>query len=344
VAVATQTHDAQAAALGTAFLIALNRLGAQTVRDSLASWVEDVPVVGAARAQARWLSRAVRAVMRRRGAAARLALAYYRLLRALRTGSTVGPDAGSTTLGELRQDFISLARGIPSRVRDAAGLTDEGLSDRTPVRIERLPGFGEADERLERAAEAEIRELLNNLGLRNLQKKIQEIDPEKPATKVDEERDLAHRQAGARQAAASERVAMNGARSTVWDLAQRDRRVLGYIRVSLTGTPCDWCAMLISRGFVPKSSRYRTQESAGPTREQLESGEYGDGDKYHDNCHCYAEPVYSPGQLEDDKYALNRKYAQLWPQVTRGLSGKAARQAWRRWFYQNEKKAAKAAT
>jgi hypothetical protein len=76
--------------------------------------------------------------------------------------------------------------------------------------------------------------------------------------------------------------------------------------------------MLISRGPVYKSSR---------------SAEYADGDKYHDNCHCYAEPIFSRDQYAGSSlYALNRQYAGLWPTVTKGLSGKAALSAWRRFI------------
>jgi hypothetical protein len=80
--------------------------------------------------------------------------------------------------------------------------------------------------------------------------------------------------------------------------------------------------MLISRGPV-----YRSQNSA----------EFADGDKYHDNCHCYAEPVFTREQYSGSAtYELNRRYEELWPKVTRGLSGKAAVSAWRRFIRQEQ--------
>jgi hypothetical protein len=122
---------------------------------------------------------------------------------------------------------------------------------------------------------------------------------------------------------------MDGARGQVWSLAQRDPRVIGYVRLSRSGTPCGWCAMLISRGPVYKSQR---------------TAEYADGDKYHDNCHCYAEPVYGREQYGDSAlYALNRRYEQLWPQVTKGLRGKAALSAWRRFIRQEQASSARVA-
>jgi hypothetical protein len=87
--------------------------------------------------------------------------------------------------------------------------------------------------------------------------------------------------------------------------------------------------MLISRGPV-----YRSQSSA----------EFADGDKYHDNCHCYAEPVFTREQYNGSAtYELNRRYEELWPKVTRGLSGKAAVSAWRRFIRQEQQAAAQEA-
>lgn len=359
-ALASQTQGQRAAeadAVTTAFIIALNQIGAGAIRDALAAWHSEVPVAGAPGAQARWLGRAARRVMQQRRQAALLAIAYYRLVRALRTGETVGPDKGATTLGQLRADFNKLTLGIPPAVRKRAGLTaavagggtqsaTESLSeadrkrytqpqkdpetrgDADVIKVDRLPGWKTGDARLERGAEAEIREALANLGAGTLRRKTQDIKDDTPAKEADRARKEAHRLAGIRQAASSERVAMNGARSKVWDLADRDKRVLGYIRVSLTGTPCDFCAMLISRGPVYSSA---------------EKARFDEGDLYHDNCKCSVEPVFSQGQYESDLYALNREYSELWPKVTKGLHGEAARQAWRRYFYTTRKAAQAAA-
>ncbi|MCD2462450.1 hypothetical protein MBT42_02640 [Streptomyces sp. MBT42] len=197
------------------------------------------------------------------------------------------------------------------------------------ILVEELDGLRADEERIEREAEEELRTVLEALGPNNLSKKVDQLDGGRPADEVDELRDEAHRQAGAQQAAAAERIAMNGGRSTVWNHASRDRRALGYIRLSRSGTPCGWCAMLISRGPV-----YRSESSA----------EYSDGDKYHDNCHCYAEPVFSREQYSSSSaYELNRRYEELWPKVTRGLSGKAAVAAWRRFIRQEQKAAAQEA-
>jgi len=79
--------------------------------------------------------------------------------------------------------------------------------------------------------------------------------------------------------------------------------------------------MLISRGAVYKSAT---------------SAEFANGDKYHDNCHCVAEPIFTSDQAASGRYSLNRAYGTLWPQVTAGLSGKAALRAWRRFIRQQQ--------
>ncbi|MCY0933637.1 hypothetical protein [Streptomyces sp. H34-S4] len=346
-------HQAEAERAAIALQAALTQIGAGTIVDAMALW-EDVPVTSRASTATSWLRRAITMVMSRRRMSRDLARAYYRLARALRTGTTVAdpyhPEPTYITLDVLRREFADLAgttespqegpasepeTNTPSPSSEAAtsepGEASEESEDEEADRIlvEELEGLREEEERIEREAEQELRRHLEALGPNNLQKKVDKIDGGRTADEVDKLREEAHRQAGARQAAAAERIAMNGGRSTVWNHTQRDRRALGYIRLSRSGTPCGWCAMLISRGPVYRSSR---------------SAEYADGDKYHDNCHCYAEPVFSREQYNSSSaYELNRRYEELWPKVTRGLSGKAAVSAWRRFIRQEQKAAAQEA-
>ncbi|AUG87193.1 head maturation protease [Streptomyces phage Omar] len=353
-------RQAEADRAAVAFQVALTQIGAATVTEALALW-EDVPVTARASTASSWLRRAITLVMGRRRQSRDLARAYYRLVRALRTGSTVAdpyhPEPRYVTVTDLREEFNALVRGAerpqegrtdgaPAQPSDSAssaatgqaGEADEAVltdpdaeheAELDRILVEEIEGLREAEERIEREAEQELRTVLEALGPNNLQKKVDKIDGARSADEVDPLREEAKRQAGAQQAAAAERVAMNGGRSTVWNHMQRDRRVLGYIRLSRSGTPCGWCAMLISRGPV-----YRSQNSA----------EFADGDKYHDNCHCYAEPVYTREQYASSaNYELNRRYEELWPKVTRGLSGKAAVSAWRRFIRQEQKAAAQEA-
>jgi hypothetical protein len=358
--VTTAARQAEADRAAIAFQTALTQIGAGTVQEALTLW-EDVPATARASTAASWLRRAITLVMGRRRQSRDLARAYYRLVRALRTGSTVAdpyhPEPRYVTVTTLREEFNDLVRGSerPQEGRasgassnssdsassaatgqageaDEAALTDpdaEHEAELDRILVEEIEGLREAEERIEREAEQELRTVLEALGPNNLQKKVDVIDGARSADEVDGLRDEAHRQAGAQQAAAAERVAMNGGRSAIWNHMQRDRRVLGYIRLSRTGTPCGWCAMLISRGPV-----YRSQNSA----------EFADGDKYHDNCHCYAEPVFTREQYNSSAtYELNRRYEELWPKVTRGLSGKAAVSAWRRFIRQEQQAAAQEA-
>lgn len=70
------------------------------------------------------------------------------------------------------------------------------------------------------------------------------------------------------------RQAMMGGRLTVAATAGRDRKAVGWRRVT-DGNPCAFCAMLASRGPV-----YRDAAAA-------------DGLMYHAHCGCSAEPAYS---------------------------------------------------
>ena len=319
-----------------AFQTAMAQIGVTTIQDALRLW-QGVPPVRAPAVSAAWLRRAVHLVMTRRSRSRDLAMAYYRLVRALRTGRTVAdprrPEPAYVTLAMLRREFAALAAPTAAASGRAASDSSAAVAGGAPaaaaandddederILVEEIEALDREQARLEQAAEDEARIALEELGTANLDRKLADLDTTAPAATVDELRDDAHHHAGTRQAATAERLTMNGARSIVWTLAERDRRVLGYARMSRTGTPCGWCAMLISRGPVYKSAR---------------TAAYADGDTYHDNCHCYAEPVFTGEQFTGSaRYTLNREYGALWPQVTKGLSGKAALSAWRRFIRQ----------
>ncbi|MFC4089348.1 hypothetical protein [Micromonospora sp. GCM10011541] len=352
-----EQRAAEADKTSVAYQVALTQIGAATIEDAIKIWA-GVPPTATAATAGRWLSEAVRLVMTRRGQARALAMAYYRLVRALRTGRTIAdprePAPRYVTLAMLRDEFAELAgepaqkpqeggeRSTPSTTTDApstgaddaqGGQDDSFNEDRIPV--EKVDGNSAAEEnRLARLAEQEARIVLEALGPKNLEDKVSQLDTDAPAKEVDAARQDAHKAAGSRQASAAERIAMDGGRGTVWNYAARDKRVIGYVRVSQTGTPCGWCAMLISRGLVRKGDLYKSKASA----------EYSDGDKYHDNCHCVAEPVYSDTQFNSPLYDLNRKYAKEWPTVTKGLSGKAALSAWRRFIRLEQERLAQEAS
>lgn len=349
-----------------AFHIALTQIGVGTLEEAIDLW-GDVNPEKAAPTASRWLSRAISLVLSRRRMSRDLVFAYYRLARALRTGTTIAdpydPLKNNPTLNDLRREFASMVDDVqimsaPARqeqakraeqrvetVRQAGApeepeapeadepvdTEDDDADELDRLLAEEIEGLRELEDELERAAEEEARIALEALGPKSLAKRMA-ADPKNA--------EEAHRKAGARQASAAERIVLNGARATQWGIAGRDRRVIGYARVSRTGTPCGFCAMLISRGFTPKSGLYRSQRTAGGIN--LGYGDsYDDGDLYHDNCHCYAEPIFEEQQMESDQFALNRLYAQQWPTVTKGLGGKDALNAWRR-FINSQRKAPEA--
>ncbi|GGK13171.1 hypothetical protein GCM10010124_02160 [Pilimelia terevasa] len=350
----TSARQQEADRASIAFHLALTRIGAKTIADALRLWT-NVPPTRTAAVSATWLRQAIHLVMTRRARARDLAMAYYRLARALRTGRTVAdprrPEPRYVTLDMLRREFNALS-GKPAapepndnedQDQDQDQEEDEGGRDdaNTAIEIEEGGEDAEADRILveeiaaldrrererERAAEAEAKTALEQLGTGNLDRKLGKTDTSASGDDVDAARDQAHRKAGTRQAATAERIVLDGGRGQLWTLTETDRRVIGYARVSRSGTPCGWCAMLISRGAV-----YRSRRSAT----------HADGDRYHDNCHCYAEPLYSRQQMGSDLFDLNRQYAADWPRVTRGLSGARALSAWRRHIRQQQRRAQEA--
>lgn len=84
----------------------------------------------------------------------------------------------------------------------------------------------------------------------------------------------AHSAAFTKYAGIVRRQTMMGGRLTIARTTGRDRRAIGWRRVT-DGNPCAFCAMLASRGPV-----YRDAASA-------------DGLQYHAHCGCSAEPEYS---------------------------------------------------
>jgi hypothetical protein len=342
--VTTRAREREAEQASIAYHAALSQLGVDTVAEAIALWQHVPPTQRAATAE-RWLNAAVRIILGRRTQSVHLARAYYRLSRALLTGTTVAdpfrPDPPNVTLSMLRQQFAELAGPTTAGLENAPQRGAQPREKRsTPARpdddelivVEELARLREQELEAERAAEEEIRTVLDALGPKNLEGQVKKIDDSLPANEVDKLRQQAHDKAGARQAAAAARIAMNGARSTSWIMQESDKRAIGWVRISTTGTPCGWCAMLISRGAV-----YRSARSA--------SVSYDDGDKYHDNCKCIAIPVFDRDWFDKSPlFDLNRKYAELWPQVTRGLGGQSALSAWRRFIRMQQAGAKRAAT
>lgn len=101
---------------------------------------------------------------------------------------------------------------------------------------------------------------------------------------------------------------LDGGRDTIVTGVKRDRRALGWQRVT-DGNPCYFCAMLASRGPVYHKNSFRKE--------------------VHSKCGCTLEPVYGS---ETNWAGEAQRYNDLWYQSTKGLTGKPAEKAWRHAF------------
>lgn len=312
---------------------ALNQLANQTIIDSRELWTE-VPASRQAENSVTWLRAAIKLVMTRRAVAQELAMSYYRLVRALRTGATIhdpGRDEdGTVSLEGLRDEFEAVVDDVDASTSSEAP-AEQPVDDETADTPQpsgdpaEQPQYNDADydedddilleeikelealmEAEERAAEEEAANILDQLGLENLLKKLAEAEAEAEADQAEQRAQEAHDRAGKRQAAAAARIMMNAARGLPYSLAEFDGRTIGWARYSRTGTPCGFCAMLISRGVV-----YKNAKSAGSSLDS-EGNEVEDQDKYHDNCRCVAVPIFLAAQKDSPLFELNRYYAQLW--------------------------------
>lgn len=148
----------------------------------------------------------------------------------------------------------------------------EGESEPTDVRVAPLD-----DEVLARA-----RTSLRVTGLATIQRLEQQNIPNALSTSL------------VRVSGALSRHVLDGGRETIFDAISRDRRAMGWARVT-AGRPCYFCAMLASRG--PVYSRERGNFRA------------------HDHCACHLEPVF---RTTTDWPGRGREFRDLYESVTRG--------------------------
>ena len=106
-------------------------------------------------------------------------------------------------------------------------------------------------------------------------------------------------------ARAAMRLALNGGRRAIVNGANADPDAQGWARAT-SGNPCAFCDMLASRGPVYSE----------------ETGDF----EAHDGCSCTAEPVYPGSEWPPGARAARA----LWDESTRGYSGNAAINAFRR--------------
>jgi hypothetical protein len=101
------------------------------------------------------------------------------------------------------------------------------------------------------------------------------------------------------------RLVLGGGRDTIMDSVAADPQVTHWQRVT-SGEPCAFCAMLATRGAA-----FGAEESAG-----FEA---------HDHCSCSAEAAYEGSAMP----LTSQRLASQWDNVTAGLSGDDALNAFR---------------
>lgn len=321
-------RQAEARATELVYQEAFLALGLKAILETLDLW-QDVATtpVGAAASTARFLAQIAKVVRVRRNHTRRIGIAYYRLHRALWTGFTIQDyqsksKAPTETLDDLRDDFYKLVEVFTPEAMTGRPKVSHMPGD-DKIRVEQIKDLDKIVDRVEAALEEVATTNLASSGQSAYEKKLKAVDLDRPARVVDKERDDIKSSTGSKQAATVQKNVLDGARSTVNEIARNDKRALGFVRASKTGTPCYWCAILISRGLILYSSRRAAEQRSS------------DGEEFHTNCQCYAIPVYSEEQFNSsDAFDLNRRYDALWKKLGKetGLSGHKFELAWRRYF------------
>lgn len=322
--------EAEARQADVAFQLALAQVGAGALEDALSIWQAMDPT-SAADAAGFWVEEAVHLILTRRRLSRDLAMAYYRLARALRTGRTIRdpfgpPEPKVVTIGMLRREFARLVEDIdvmhsPGGVQ-AQESSDEATEtlaedaetpdpakqvpddDTDAIPLDDLEGLAESELESEAIVEKLLTQDLTDVGPALFESQLKQIDDQQKAADARAQEAELEAAAALRAARETEKAVLNGGRSSVYQYAQRDKLVIAWARVSLSGDPCYFCAMLISRGAVFKSNSAGTRNN--------------DGDLYHTNCRCVAIPIYSESQFDTDpRYEQSRVLARKW---TKGMS------------------------
>lgn len=370
-----------------AYQLALTRLGAESIVELLTLWRTIKPEDTAATAE-RFLEDAVTMILSRRRISQDLAIAYYRLVRALRTGRTIpsphDPTPRYVTLDMLRDEFNALAYKdgeVPDEVADfdpevqdpieeperepetvdGEPIPDEGkprdedLERKPPAEIdedrieidenwsgvddpevpdledllEELDGQDDAAENLAREELLEVLEDLNasEAEVNERAERADKRDDERRKDQAEKARERGRENARTRAKGIVHKVVANGGRGAQEYIVRRDRNVIGYVRVSKTGTPCYWCAAMISRGVV-----YKSLIAAG--------GSYSQPQQWHNFCNCFAVPIFFWGDYRDSSlFDLNWEMDAAWKDMRKNLgkwqgprAKKSLMNTWRRYY------------
>lgn len=125
-----------------------------------------------------------------------------------------------------------------------------------------------------------------------------------------------------RSSSAAVRQALKGGRGVTNEVMRKDRKVIGFARVT-DANPCAFCALLASRGAVygkgafARSDAKRESDRSNPKTTWAKNPEAArdvpDGwtnvAKVHNNCKCQLRPVYSNESVWD---AAAKHFLKLW--------------------------------
>jgi hypothetical protein len=250
---------------------------------------------------------------------------YDRLLEELQAADAAGNrrrvPLETSTLDPYIQDLLDAAGDADSAVE-----VDEfdWLDDLTEEEVEQAFGKLLTKEAVDRQQDAVA-------ALR----KAEELSPEEVLDKAAE----SHANAGALGAGKVDKYGISAGRDAINDAIRNDGRVEMFAR-QVGPNPCHFCAMLASRGWVYSkktagtTSRQTTVAGNAGNFEEGLDGRPLDVRKFHDNCHC---TIISRWVLQSKLPASNQFYKDQWPIVTKGLSGNAAMNKWRRWMYARQR-------
>lgn len=329
----TQRTQEEADRVDVVYGYVLSQLGVRTVGEVLALW-QSIPAGQAEQTASTWLDRAVNLILTQRSKSRELGLAYYRLARALRTGSTIAhplneAEPDHVSLEMLRQEFEALVAETTGNGSTEVTAEQDPSGDDDSIEVEGVDGLSDALAADKSSEKPYTEKLLKDMATA-ASAAVDAIPDDMPAGDAKQGAKDLHLQHGAMVAAAGARTSMNGGRNATNQASVRDPRVIGWVRQhGRSDQPCYWCSMLISRQVL-----YKSEFTAGKGQRKAGLPPFlGDGSfKFHDNCHCTAEPVYSDADFASNpKYAINRYYNDLWNKYIKGkFSGNDAINEWRK--------------
>lgn len=266
-----------------------------------------------------WLDEAIRAIVAGYGRSANMQLAYSRAVRTLKlpdapplpTVAIVPPNLEQIRESLTYTGLVTAAQNLAKTPKDVPA--DPGGITPRPLAFSGAPADAVITDVTRMAEQALAQAEATNRTLDKRRKKVMVSSAVKAA-------------------GASARLVQLGGRSAAIETVRRDPVAVGYVRVTRGGC-CGFCAMLASRGPV-----YRSKD----TFKESDARFVGFGEiKVHDSCQCSFRPVYNRSFSEWPDNNLT--FSDLWYASTKGLSGKAAQNAFRHaWEHSEAYRAARA--